>query len=217
MAGSRKPVSATYVLHGVALETVTCARYLGVDVSSNLSWGSHIDRITGTAHKTLGFVKRNIRTKMLGVRETAYTTLVRPQLEYAAAIWDPHHKDKIDQIEKVQRRAACWTSCNFDTRASVSDMLETLDRLCLFFKIVNNMVAVSLPDYIQPNPRTSRRGHSRSFCQLHTGKDYYKYSFFPSALFSEMRSQKTLLARQTLTYSRQQLASCNIPSLRSQV
>ena len=55
-------------------------------------------------------------------------------------------------------------------------------RLCLFFKIVNNMVAVSLPDYIQPNPRTSRRGHYRSFCQLHTGKDYYKYSFFPLAI-----------------------------------
>ena len=46
MAGSRKPVNAIYVLHGVALETVTCARYLGVVVSSNLSWGSHIDRIT---------------------------------------------------------------------------------------------------------------------------------------------------------------------------
>ena len=29
VAGSRKPVSATYVLHGVALETVTCATYLG--------------------------------------------------------------------------------------------------------------------------------------------------------------------------------------------
>ena len=115
------------MLHGVALETVTCARYLGVDISSNLSWGSRIDRITGTAHKTLDFVQRNIRIKMSGVREAAFTTLVRPQLEYAAAIWDPHHKDKVDQIEKVQRQAARWTSCNFDTWASVSDMLETLE------------------------------------------------------------------------------------------
>ena len=57
VADSRKPVSATYVLHGVALETVTCARYLGVDISSNLSSDPHIDRITGTAHKTLDFVK----------------------------------------------------------------------------------------------------------------------------------------------------------------
>ena len=86
MASSRKPVSATYVLHGVVLETVTCARYLGVDTSSNLSWGSHIDRITGTAHKTHGFVQKNIRTKMSGVNEAAYTTLVRPQLEYDAVI-----------------------------------------------------------------------------------------------------------------------------------
>ena len=66
-------VNAAYKLHGVILETVTCARYLGVDISSNLSWGSHIDRITGTANRTLGFVRRNIRTKMSGVRETANT------------------------------------------------------------------------------------------------------------------------------------------------
>ena len=58
---SRKPIHATYRLHGEILETVTCARYFGVDDSSNLSWGSHIDRITDTAHETLGFVKRNIK------------------------------------------------------------------------------------------------------------------------------------------------------------
>ena len=73
-------------------------------ISSNLSWCSHIDRITGNAHKTLGFLKRNIKTDMSCVyREAANTILVRPQLEYAAAIWDPHHKDKTSQIEKVQR------------------------------------------------------------------------------------------------------------------
>ena len=64
VAGYKKPINAAYRLHGVILETVTCARYLGVDISSNLSWGSHIERITGTANKTLGFTKRNIRTKM---------------------------------------------------------------------------------------------------------------------------------------------------------
>ena len=193
VTGYKKPINAAYKLHGVILETVTCARYLGADISSNLSWGSHIDRITGTANRTLGFVRRNIRTKMSGVREAAYTTLVRPQLEYAAAIWDPNHDDKIKQIEKVQRRAARWTTCNFGRMASVTDMIETLGwrtleqrradaRLCLFFKIINNMVAVPLPDYIQPNPRISRRGHFRSFCQLQTTKDYYKYSFFPLAI-----------------------------------
>ena len=37
VAGYRKPINAAYRLHGVILETVTCARYLGVDISSNLS------------------------------------------------------------------------------------------------------------------------------------------------------------------------------------
>ena len=65
---------------------------------------AHTDRITGTAKKPLGFVKRNIKTKMPGVRETVYTTLVRPQLEYGTATWDPHHKEKTNLIEKIKWR-----------------------------------------------------------------------------------------------------------------
>ena len=35
---SRKPINATCRTRGEILETVTCAMYLGVDVTSNLSW-----------------------------------------------------------------------------------------------------------------------------------------------------------------------------------
>ena len=63
---------------------------LGVDISSDLTWNSHVDRITGNANRTLGFIRRNIKTKMPRVRETAYNTLVRTQLEYASAVWDPN-------------------------------------------------------------------------------------------------------------------------------
>ena len=51
-----------------------------------LPWNSHIDRITGYANRTLGFIRRNICTKLTKVRETAYNTLVRPQLEFASPI-----------------------------------------------------------------------------------------------------------------------------------
>ena len=53
--------------------------------------------------------------------------------------------------------------------------------LRIFCKIVNSMVAVPLPDYLQPNPRTYMHGHARSVCQLHTATVYYRYSFFPLA------------------------------------
>ena len=64
VTGSRNPISASlYRLHGEILETVSCAKYLGVDITSNLSWSSHVDTITNSANKTLGFIKRNVRQK----------------------------------------------------------------------------------------------------------------------------------------------------------
>ena len=193
VAGSKRPVKRDYILHGQVLESVTCAKYLGVDISGSLTWNSHIDWITGSANRTLGFVRRNIKTRMSKVRETAYNTLVRPQLEYASAVWDPHNKNRISQIEQVQRRAARWTVSNFDRKASVTEIVQdlgwrTLDqrradaRLCLFFKILHGLVAVPLPDYIQHSTRISRYCHSMTFRQVSTSTDYYKYSFFPLAI-----------------------------------
>ena len=51
MTGSRKPINANYSPHGHVLETDTCARYLGIDLSSGLSGRFYIDRITGSATK----------------------------------------------------------------------------------------------------------------------------------------------------------------------
>ena len=111
---------------------------------------------------------RDVLSRM--VRETAYNTLVRPQLEYSAPVWDPSSKDKRLQLEKIQRRAARWTTSNYDTRSSVTAMLNQLGwrtleqrqvdaRLCLFYKIVYGLVAVPLTNYIQPTHRISRYCH----------------------------------------------------------
>ena len=138
VTGSKVPIKKDYLLHGQVLESVSCAKYLAVDTSSSLSWNSHINRIVSSANRTLNFVRRNIKIKIPKVRETAYNSLVRPQLEYASAVWDPNHKKRISQIELS----------NFDQRASVTQIVQnlgwrTLDqrradaRLCLFYKVVH--------------------------------------------------------------------------------
>ena len=109
---SKKIINSVYTLHGQILEAVTSARYLGVDISSGLSWNSHIDRITENANPK--------------VRETAYNTHVRPQLEYSSPIWHPDTDDKTLQLQKIQRRAARWTTSNYNNRSSVSAMLDQL-------------------------------------------------------------------------------------------
>ena len=140
---AKEVINTVYTLDGQILEVVTSARYLGVDISSGLTWNSHIDRITGNANRTLGYIRRNIKTKNQKVRETAYNTLVRPQLEYSAPVWDPSTKDKRLQLENIQKRAARWTTSNYDTRSSVSAMLNqlgwrTLEQRCPSMPLLQN-------------------------------------------------------------------------------
>ena len=97
-----------------------------MDISSSLSWNPRVDRITGNANRTLGFVRRNIKTKMSKVREKAYNTLVRPQLEYASSVWDPNTKVRTSQLDQVQRRAARWTASNYDWQASATQIVQDL-------------------------------------------------------------------------------------------
>ena len=99
---AKEVIKSVYPLHGQVLGVVTSTRFLGVDISSGLTWNSHIDRITRKANGTLGYVRRNIKTKNRKVRETAYNTRVRPQLEYAVPVWDPKNKDKRLQLEKYE-------------------------------------------------------------------------------------------------------------------
>ena len=135
---------------------VHLSRKHSLETTSHTSW-TYVPQRPG--NRTHGFVRRNIKTKIPKVRETAYNTLVRPQLEYASAVWDPHNKGRISQIEQVQRRAARWTVNNFERQASETRIVQalgwrTLDqrradaRLCLFYKIVHGLVAVPLPEYI---------------------------------------------------------------------
>ena len=186
---ARTPIPTQYTLHGRTLEVVPSAWYLGVDIASDLSWKPHIARITNSANKSLGFLRRNLNAKSPELREIAYKAIVRSQLEYAAPVWDPHIQEDIQRIEMVQRRAARWALSDYSPYSSVSDMLGRLgwrtleqrradSRLVLFYKIVHGLVAIPLPTYVIPFNRYSRTTHSLAFRQLYARTDYYKYSFF---------------------------------------
>ena len=46
---SRKPVMSRYFMHNQELESVNTAKYLGVNISKDLSWNTHINNITASA------------------------------------------------------------------------------------------------------------------------------------------------------------------------
>ena len=60
---------------------------------NHCSWSPHISDIVTKVSRTLNFIKRNLSkcSSQLQVKESAYLTMFRPQLEYASDVWDPHY------------------------------------------------------------------------------------------------------------------------------
>ena len=95
-------------INGQSLTRVTQHPYLGVMFDSTMSFSPHISNITCNAMRILNFVKRNLYKCDRDTKCMAYTSLVRPVLEYASSVWDHYLNKYILAIEMVQRRAARW-------------------------------------------------------------------------------------------------------------
>ena len=189
----KNPIIHNYIMGEETLKTVSSQAYLGVELHEKLSWKPHIASVTAKASRTLGFIRRNLGQLSTAVKQQAYTSLVRPQLEYAAAAWDPHRQNQINSLEMVQRRAVRFIAGNYQREASVTTMredigLQTLEerrrqvRLIMMYKAINNLVAIPLPEYILPRGRTTRSQQPHRFIRLSSNSDTYICSFFPRTL-----------------------------------
>jgi len=74
----KKPVIFPYTLHDTTLRTTENAKYIGVTISSNLNWSSHINSITNKTKNSLKFIRRNVKTQNKQLKEAAYRTYIRP-------------------------------------------------------------------------------------------------------------------------------------------
>ena len=138
------------------------------------------------------FLQRNIRpcprkTKALW----CYLTLVRPILEYACTVWDPHTKDNIHRLEMVQHRYAPFVTGDFHYTSSVSAMLTQLQwptlqerraqfKMVMMYRITHHQVDTLQPHLI--SSEMSLRGHHQQFRVPFARTLIYQKTFFPDAI-----------------------------------
>ena len=68
---------------------------------------SSCGKYCGQSNKVIWLcIRRNLYPCSENTTRSAYVTIVRQNLEYATAVWDPYRQEQIDSIEAVQRRAA---------------------------------------------------------------------------------------------------------------
>ena len=172
--GSRTlPATHFYTLNGDVLKLVSSAKYLGVLATHDLSWSEHIRAISAKANAKLGWARRNLRGCPYKLRDIAYTTLIRPGLEYSDSVWDPTNKADVKLLDQVQHRAARWAKGKSKFEAcSVSALQSELGwlplserrrhhRLSILYKIRNGLLAVK-PEAIDL-VRNTRPGKQRMY------------------------------------------------------
>ena len=67
-------IQASYTLDGT--ENVESIKYLGVTITSDFKWNSHIRKGCSKANRTLGFLRRNLISCPQDVKEAAYKSMV---------------------------------------------------------------------------------------------------------------------------------------------
>ena len=115
------------------MESVDSIKYLGVTITNDLKWNTHI------TNRTLGFLRRNLFSCPQDVKEAAYKGWVHPVLGYGNSVWDPHTKGLQEVLEKVQNRAARFVIRNYTfEEESMTGILEQLKWESLKKRRTNN-------------------------------------------------------------------------------
>ena len=152
-------------------------RDLGVLMNSKFSFIDHHQAIITKAYQFLGLTKRSchfVTDKKR--RRNLYLAMVRSKFELCSIVLVPKLQSEIEKFEKVQKRAVKWIlrqeyySCS-DVVTYYSKCKETnilplskhfeLNNLMFFHKILNQLINIQLPPYIQRYNRQSRLCNSR--------------------------------------------------------
>ena len=91
-------------INNIQLQEVSQHPYLSVDLSFDLSRKAHITNITSKAERIPNLLRRHLYGCKQEVKSQAFTSLVHPHLEYSSSVWNPHFKQDVLAVEKIQGR-----------------------------------------------------------------------------------------------------------------
>ena len=191
ITNKKDPLPSNYFIHGVPISITDSAKYLGVVIDAKLKWKQHYSEILKKCNGTLAFIRRNLNKAPKNIKAGCYTALVRPRAEYASAVWDPHHQVDIQNIEKIQKRAARFVTGNYKLESGNTEFnLNQLNwpsleerrlqtKLGIFQKA--RLKQIDIPtDHLEFKSRPTRQGgEGQTYQKFYSGIDSHRYSFYP--------------------------------------
>ena len=182
------------------LEQIACEKDLGVHFTNDLKWRTQCTRAAAKANSVLGQLRHAFKAWNIRTFNTLYTAFVRPHLEYAAPVWNPHKTADIKIIETIQRRATklvpAIKNLDYHERLNVLGLTTLEERrmrgdLISYYKISNglNNVNFILPtstanSIICDGPANSIRGHNKRI-HAQVTKCQARFNFLPNRVVAE--------------------------------
>ena len=103
---------------GTELQRVHSYRYLGVTLTSNLSWTPHITECCNKTRRLIGLLYRRFHQHLSSsTLIKLYCSFIRPHLEYASIVWNPGLKR---EDWKVCRSSHCGCVPGCGTQAMMN-------------------------------------------------------------------------------------------------
>ena len=106
----RHPPPIELSVDGTIISRVPSVTYLGVSISSDLSWASHIETVCCKAKRQIRLLHRHFYAGSPSCKSQLYKSLVLPILDYCSSLWDPNYAIHINKLESVQKLAARFVS-----------------------------------------------------------------------------------------------------------
>ena len=189
----KNKVHFQYSLGGANLSRVNQVSDLGVALTTDLNFDSHISRAVGRGLRLMGLIKRSCSREFSGetVRRL-YLSLVRPIVEYASAVWSPFHANKVGRLERVQKsflKFYCFKSriqytignnpvnCNSAKLHTLQARRQILDLMC-FYKILHSQYdCSSLLGDVNISVPARRNRHNNIFRTDRARVDVFKFDY----------------------------------------
>ena len=193
----KSSIKLVYRIGRVPIKRVSAVRDLGIYLTSNLSFNTHINLIVNQAFKMLGFLKRTCKPfSNINALKLLCVSYVRSQLDYCSQIWSPHQNYLIIKLERVQKRFIKFLC----VRAGIGYIssqyanickhfgIQTLKHrrdisdLCFLHKCLNNIYNCSYIVSVIPFHAPSRHFRAFQYFRCPNSRiNIRQYSFIPRA------------------------------------
>ena len=167
-------------------------KYLVVILASDLSWSKHVSSVCMKARKIVGLIYRHFSPhSSTSTLLYLYLCLIRPHLEYAAAVWAPHFKRDIAFLENVQKFAlrmafGAW-GAEYQHLLSLA-AIPTLEgrraflKLSMLYRIMNGTQFFPAGIFVPEQAVRHHNSHSHILKQPFCKTTRFMSSFVPSAI-----------------------------------